>query len=347
MTQHTPLSGIVCGSKDPPLSATPLNLNIVSHCLFVLGDNQRRGIDEIAEIFKLDKDTRQLHGNILVKEQKEAEKRSQDKQDTDPQDDTETGDGDQSDSTGEGGQSGTTGGNGTPPGTTDGKDGDGSKKKRADSLFNINKGLCLEKLVAYFMYLSDSPEYSRSHCIMHQASGLPCNFAPPGMSDGLVDYGDYQVCVEVTAKSSMSQEDYKTQLENGLEHMKKTASHTLLVVSEWGPETAKAREVLEGFKKRHEQELETVDFIPVSINTLHSIGSWLCADFKFKSQQKPVTGDDMKAVFRALTDAAFQFEEEEGKKKESQAEVWSKALVEGWKNSKKKPAPEDPSQKPS
>ena len=55
----------------------------------------------------------------------------------------------------------------------------------------------------------------------------------------------------------------------------------------------------------------------------------------------------MKAVFRALADAAFQFEEEEGKKKESQAEVWSKALVEGWKNSKKKLESENPSQKPS
>ena len=75
---------------------------------------------------------------------------------------------------------------------------------RFNDLFRINKALSLEKLTNYFMYQTDSPVYSRSYSIMHEASGLPCNHAPPKVPDGIIDYGDFKVCLEVTSKTNMS-----------------------------------------------------------------------------------------------------------------------------------------------
>ena len=311
MAQQNSISGICCGSEDPPIAARPINLDIVSDFLSILDDNQRLSIEEIAEIFEIDDASRKKYGNILIKDQeKEGGQQSDDQDD---QEQTDTGNGEEGTSdTGDGNQ----GGRGS------------LRKKRADSLFNINKGLSLEKLAVYFMYHVNSPVYSRSNCMMHRESGLPVNFAPRDTQDGVVDYGDYRVSLEVSAKTGIGRKDFENQLNSGLNHAKDKGFEILMVVTEWGPESPGAKSVLDDFRKNHEKDLENIDLIPISITTLHTIGSWLCNDYEFKTGEKKITEENMKAVFNALAIGAFEFEED--KIKESMENIWCNVLEACW-----------------
>ena len=309
MTQQNALSGICCGSEDPPIEARPLNLDIVSDFLSVLDDNQKLSIEEIAEKFEIDEKSRKQYGNVLIKDQ---EKEDGEQTDTENGEDGTSGAGD-----------GQQGGKGS------------QRKKRADSLFNINKGLSLEKLAVYFMYHINSPVYSRSNCMMHRESGLPVNFAPRDTQDGIVDYGDYRLSLEVSAKTGMGRKDFENQLEGGLNHAKDKGFELLMVVTEWGPETPGAKAVLEDFRKNHAKDLENIDLIPLSITTLHTIGSWLCDDYEFKTGEKRITEETMKAVFNALAAGAFEFEED--KIKESMENIWCNVLEACWDSDDEEP----------
>ena len=178
------------------------------------------------------------------------------------------------------------------------------------------------------MYLINSPLYSRSNCLMHRESELPLNYAPRDMCDGVVDYGDYRVSLEVSAKTSVGRKDFKDQLESGLNHAIGKGFEILMLVTEWGPETPGAKGVLDEFRKNHEKELENFDLIPISITTLHTIGSWLCDDYEFKTGEKKITEENMKAVFRALANGACEFEEETLKK--SMDNIWCDVLEACW-----------------
>ena len=308
MAEYTTLLGMLCGASDnedenPPIKVEPLHLKTISHCLHNLVDNQRRSIGEIAEIFQIDKESRRKFGNELVKYQQDEYENEEDN--------------------GEEGEEGE-----TP-----------LDESSIDDLFRINKALSLEKLTNYFMYQSDSPAYSRSHCLMHKASGLPCNHAPPRMPDGIIDYGDFKVCLEVTAKTNMSQEYFIKQLEGGLKHIKDTDCNILMLVSEWGPEDSRAAQTLEVIRKRYPKELEDIDLIPISIKTLSGIGSKLGNDFEFINGRKPIAAETMRAVFSALTMTTFQFDKK--KEKKTQEAIWRDELAKGWNKavitSKRKP----------
>ena len=281
---------MVCGSEDPPLEVHPLHLKIISHCLHNLVDNQRRSIGEIAEIFQIDKESRRKFGNELVKYQ------------TDEYEDEDEGEGEDGEA---------------PP-----------EESSIDDLFRINKALALEKLTAYFMFQTDTPVSSRSYSLMHEASGLPCNHAPPKVPDGIIDYGDFKVCLEVTAKANMSQEYYIKQLEGGLKHIKDTNCNILMVVSEWGPDDPRAAETLEVVRNRYPKEFEGIDLIPISIGTLSGIGSKLGNDFEFVNGRKPIAAETMRAVFTALAGTAFQFDKTKDKK--TQESIWRDELARGW-----------------
>ena len=313
MSEYTTLLGMLCGASDnedenPPIKVEPLHLKTISHCLYNLVDNQRRSIGEIAEIFQIDKESRRKFGNELVKYQQDEYENEED----DGEDGEEGEDGE------------------TPP-----------DESSIDDLFRINKALSLEKLAAYFMYQSDSPVYSRSYCLMHKASGLPCNHAPPKVPDGIIDYGDFKVCLEVTAKTNMSQEYYMKQLEGGLKHIKETDCNILMLVSEWGPEDSRAAQTLEVIRKRYPKELEGIDLIPVSIKTLSGIGSKLGNDFEFVNGRKPISAETMRAVFSALAGTAFQFDKKKDKK--TQESIWRDELAKGWNAVDKKSVTRPPS----
>ena len=285
---------MLCGSEDPPLGVDPLHLKIISHCLHNLADNQRRSIKEIAEIFRIDKDSRRKFGNELIKYQEDEY------EDEDEGENGEKGIHDE-----------------MPP-----------DESSIDDLFRINKALSLEKLTNYFMHQTDSPVYSRSYCLMHEASGLPCNHAPPKVPDGIIDYGGFKVCLEVTAKTNLSQEYFIKQLEGGLNHVKGTDCNILMIVSGWGPDDPRAAETLEVIRQRYPKELEDIDLIPISIKTLSSIGSKLGSDFEFINGRKPIAAETMRAVFSALADTAFQFDKTKDKK--TQESIWRDELVKGW-----------------
>ena len=156
----------------------------------------------------------------------------------------------------------------------------------------------------------------------------PCNHAPPKVADGIIDYGDFKMCLEATAKTNMSQEYYIKQLEGGLNHIKETDCTILMLVSEWGPDDPRAAETLEVIRKRYPKELEGIDLIPASIKTLSGVGSKLGNDFEFINGRKPIAAETMRAVFSALADTAFQFDKK--KEKKTQESIWREELVKGW-----------------
>lgn len=101
-----------------------------------------------------------------------------------------------------------------------------------------------------------------------------------------------------------------------------------MLVTEWGPETPGAKGVLDEFRKNHKKDLENFDLIPISITMLHTIGSWLCDDYEFKTGEKKITEENVKAVFRALADGACEFEE--GAIKKSMDNTWCDVLEACW-----------------
>ena len=84
----------------------------------------------------------------------------------------------------------------------------------------------------------------------------------------------------------MGSKDFEKQLKRGLNHAKDKGFEELMVVTEWGPETPGAKAVLDDFRKDHAKELENIDLIPISITILHTMASWLCDDYEFKTAKK-------------------------------------------------------------
>ena len=88
----------------------------------------------------------------------------------------------------------------------------------------INKALSMELLTALLLTRLDSAERVRSWCCTRD--GLPNNFAPSGAPDITASYPAsegtpaFQVVAEVSAKREVTDEFYRTQLTQALEHAK-------------------------------------------------------------------------------------------------------------------------------
>ena len=109
------------------------------------------------------------------------------------------------------------------------------------------------------------------------------------------------------------------------------------------PETLDAEAILDDFRKNHARELEIIDLIPISITTLHTIGSWLCDNYEFKTGEKRITEETMKAVFNALSAGALEFEED--KIKESMENIWCNVLEACWDSDDEELESQSPSPK--
>ncbi len=96
-----------------------------------------------------------------------------------------------------------------------------TEDNKPSTLSNINKALSFELLSSFYMNFIDDPKQVWSHCTAQKTSSdeiLPNNFAPSGMGDIEIDYPEFQLMIEVSAKTSMTVEQYSDQVDGAKKH---------------------------------------------------------------------------------------------------------------------------------
>ncbi len=92
----------------------------------------------------------------------------------------------------------------------------------------INKALAMELLTGLLLARLDTPLEVTCHC--ETRGGLPHRWAPPGLADVEAAYVDpppgFRLVAEVSAKSRMSPDDYRLQLEQAFVHAGEVADRT-------------------------------------------------------------------------------------------------------------------------
>jgi len=97
------------------------------------------------------------------------------------------------------------------------------------NLRNINKALTMELFSSAIFGYIDNPSEVHANCLVshchHQKSKddesyvtIPSNFAQGGVPDVQIDYGNFMIILEVSAKYQPSIEHYKKQLRGALKH---------------------------------------------------------------------------------------------------------------------------------
>ncbi len=104
-----------------------------------------------------------------------------------------------------------------------------SSAKDRMNLQRINKALTMELFTSSMFGYIDNPTEVHANCLVTQSRSqksnegggcivVPSNFAQGGVPDAQIDYGDFMVILEVSAKYQPSIEDYKKQLNGALKH---------------------------------------------------------------------------------------------------------------------------------
>ena len=102
-------------------------------------------------------------------------------------------------------------------------------EKERRQLQIINKGLTMELLASGMFGYIDHPAEVHSNCVVSRYQpkdaideehylAVPSNFAQGGMPDAQIDYENYMVILEVSAKYQPSLGDYKNQFNGALKH---------------------------------------------------------------------------------------------------------------------------------
>lgn len=102
-------------------------------------------------------------------------------------------------------------------------------EKKRRNLNSINKGLTLELFASGMISYFDHPGKVHANCLVtrHEIPGanadnqyhvLPYNFAQRGVPDVEIDYGDFKVILEVSAKSQPPVEHLQSQMTGALIH---------------------------------------------------------------------------------------------------------------------------------
>ena len=97
------------------------------------------------------------------------------------------------------------------------------------NLRNINKALTMELFSSGIFGYIDNPTEVHANCLVSHCQSqklnnaenhitVPSNFAQGGVPDVQIDYGDFMVILEVSAKYQPSIEHYKKQLRGALKH---------------------------------------------------------------------------------------------------------------------------------
>ena len=103
------------------------------------------------------------------------------------------------------------------------------KNKIRQNKYNINKALAFELIITHWLRQSDNPKEARANCELNEGDN-PSNYAPVGHADAWLNYGNFTLSVEVSAKESVGSEDFKEQVKGLLRH-RGDAKFSLLITN--------------------------------------------------------------------------------------------------------------------
>ena len=220
------------------------------------------------------------------------------------------------------------------------------KKKIRQNKYNINKALAFELIITHWLRQSDNPKEARANCELNEGDN-PSNYAPVGHADAWLNYGNFTLSVEVSAKKSVGSEDFKEQVKGLLRH-RGDAKFSLLITNR--PLSYKNTLDLynNALKKAEEEnpEQKRSNIIILSTEELLEISKLILGKTRGVPSETPDAAE-MEKVFEAVSskiDNAVQ-----------DGEIAEDLLVNAWKNAlyptkpklKQDPTKEDPPPSPS
>lgn len=193
-------------------------------------------------------------------------------------------------------------------------------------LLNINKALTMELFASGMISYFDHPPEVQSNCVVNrsldhetaednQISAMPNNFAPGGVPDVLVNYGDFSVVLEVSAKSMPSLNHYKDQLNGALKHARTIRENGYdkplycLVIHERSLQLTDNRNALKEVLDQIDPS-EQINIIATSIQEFAELGQEMAGEYEYYISK--VSSDDLHNVLKASAEKGIfgQFKEE-------------------------------------
>ena len=163
-----------------------------------------------------------------------------------------------------------------------------TNEKERRNLRNINKGLTMELLSSGMFGYIDHPVEVHANCLANHrqpqssvdekhCSAVPNNFAQGGVPDAQIEYENYTVILEVSAKYQPSLEDYIKQLNGALKHARSLRKEIpekpiyCLVINERSLDLVENKEKMkEVLKNIHSSE--KIYIIAISIEKFANLG---------------------------------------------------------------------------
>lgn len=180
----------------------------------------------------------------------------------------------------------------------------------------INKALTMELLSSGMFGHIDHPAEVHANCLVsryqpkdaineEQYFAVPCNFAQGGVPDVQIDYENYTVILEVSAKYQPSLEDYIKQLNGALKHARSLREEIsekpiyCLVITERSLGLVENKEKMEEvLKDIHSSEM--IYIIALSIEEFANLGKVMAR--KSEDVISKITRDDLHEVLQATVE---------------------------------------------
>lgn len=176
----------------------------------------------------------------------------------------------------------------------------------------INKALTMELFTSSMFGYIDNPSEVHAHCLVKHCCppksdsdedriAVPSNFAQGGVPDAQIDYGDFIVILEVSAKYQPSIEDYKKQLIGALKHARliredgdKKPIYCILI-NERSLSHADNKQALQEFLKKIKAS-EKISITSISIEEFAEMGKTLAK--KYEDDISQINSDDLHSILK-------------------------------------------------
>ena len=195
-----------------------------------------------------------------------------------------------------------------------------SSERERRNLRSINKGLTMELFASGMFRYIDSPSEVHAnclvcHCLPKQSNDdestitVPNNFAQGGLPDVQIDYGEFLVLLEVSAKYQPSIEHYKKQLQGALKHARSIRKEGYkkpiycILINERSlslVENMQAmKETLDDIESR-----ENISITAMSIDEFANLGQVLSGDYEEEITE--IVSDDLHTVLKSTVEMGVQ-----------------------------------------
>ena len=188
--------------------------------------------------------------------------------------------------------------------------------KESRALRSINKGLTMEIFTSGMFGYIDHPAEVHANCTVSHyypkdavgnkhVIAVPHNFAQRNMPDAQIDYEDFMVILEVSAKHQPSLEFYKKQLNGALKHARSTREKGYdkpiycLLINECDPADAVNKEAMQKVLKDINSS-EQIYITAISVVTFARLGQVMAENYE--EEITKIRSDDLHNVLKAIVE---------------------------------------------